>query len=78
MPCYCSNCSKEPLPTYTEAQRNRCEIIHLSKRFKTEKDLLRYLSDMIENRNSKRGKDEANMLYKEVKKLWRDGIGGTG
>lgn len=78
MPCHCSSCTKDPLLTYTEAHRHKCEITHLAKRFKTEVDLLRYLSDMIENKNSKRGKDDANMLYKEVKKLWRDGIGGTG
>lgn len=52
MPCFCPQCSKSPLPTYTEAHRAQCEANYIAA-LSTDAQRLRYLQLVRQERGVK-------------------------
>ena len=64
MPCHCSNCSKEPLPTYSEQFRHEAEVRYVAKQSGA------WIKEFLEGVEKKRGVAARKKLRKDVLTLW--------
>lgn len=64
MPCHCSNCSKEPLPTYSEQFRHEAETRFVAQQTGA------WIKEFLEGVEKKRGIVARNKLRKDVLKIW--------
>lgn len=65
MPCHCAQCSKDPLPTYTEAYRHQTEVNYVSQQ--SEEWIRTHLAGV----EKVRGVAARVKLRSDVIKLWR-------
>lgn len=64
MPCHCSDCSGDPLPTYTESWRHQTEVKYVAKQNSA------WIKEFLEKVKVKRGDDAYHRLRDDVLKVW--------
>lgn len=64
MPCHCTDCSTDPLPTYSEDFRHKTEVNYVAKQNS------KWIKEFLEKVKVKRGDDAYNRLRNDVLKVW--------